>query len=275
MYRRREVRIPRLMVTREHGSWAVVFVPLVVGIGVAGRFDTSELLLVCVVASGFMMYVPLQTILRHRLARQPSDGRQRAARFWVSVFGAIGFVSSLVLVLAGFPLVLLFALLAAIFFGGNFLLVRYFQKTLTSDLIAVAGLTLGAPAAYYTASARIDEMAVSLWILNVLFFGSGIFYVHMKMHASGLKKQPMSLSDKFLVGRMNIFYHLILVIIVVGLSAVHLTPQLAILAFVPVIAHTMLGTARLSSRVRYKSLGFALLAQSLLFCALVIFIARH
>ena len=97
----------------------------------------------------------------------------------------------------------------------------------------------------------------------------------MKMHASGLKKHPMSLSDKFLVGRMNIFYHLILVIIVVGLSAVHLTPQLAILAFVPVIAHTMLGTARLSSRVRYKSLGFALLAQSLLFCALVIFIARH
>jgi hypothetical protein len=263
------------MVTREHGSWAVVFVPLMSAVGVAGQHVISEFLLFFAALSGFMMYVPLQTILRSRINDRPSDERRSVAEFWVVVFGIVGLICILALIFLGFPFVPFFALAASVFFFGNFLLVRFFQKTLASDLVAVAGLTLGASAMYYTAVARIDKTALSLWTLNFLFFGGSVFYVHMKLHASGLKKDTLTFSEKFSVGKWNVLYHLVLVIIVVALTTAHFAPQLAILAFVPVIIHAIIGTIRLSSKVRYKALGYALLAQSVFFCVLVIVVGRH
>jgi hypothetical protein len=269
------MKIPRLIITREHGSWAVLVVPMAVGITVARQYSLSELLLLFTALSAFMAYVPLQTLLRHRFVRPQNDEKLHQSKFWALAFGCLGFVSGFLLVVSGFPLLLLFGALGTISFFANFLLTRYFQKTIAGDLVAVAGLTLGAPSMYYVAIGRLDASAFSLWTLNVLFFGSSVFYVHMKMRASGLKKMGLTLVEKLSIGKLNIIYHLSALVIVGVLALIHFTPPLAVIAFVPMTIHAIIGTIRLSGNNRYKVLGYLLLGQSVLFGLILTLVETH
>ena len=75
----------------------------------------------------------------------------------------------------------------------------------------------------------------------------------------------LKIADKISLGKLTLLYHLLVLILVGLLAAIHLTPGFAILAFVPIAAHAVYGTLNLSGKVRFKNLGFLLLAQSLLF----------
>jgi hypothetical protein len=238
---------------------------MIVGITIARQYSLGELWLFLAALSAFMAYVPLQTLLRHRFIRPQNNERLCQAKFWALAFGCLGFVSGSLLIVLGFPLLLLFGVLGVISFSSNFLFTRHFQKTIAGDLVAVAGLTLGAPSMYYVAIGRLDTFAFSLWILNLLFFGSSVFYVHMKMRASALKKTDLTLVEKVSIGRLNIIYHFCTLVIVCVLALNHFAPSLAVLAFVPMTIHAIIGTIRLSGNNRYKALGYLLLGQSVLF----------
>jgi hypothetical protein len=269
------MRIPDLMVTREHGSWAVVLVPMIIAIGVTGHCWVDESLFLVTVLCAFLMYVPLQVVLRDRLILPQGEERRHQANFWLLAFGVAGFTSGTVLFLSGYLLLPLFGLAGAFSFLANFQLTRSSKKGVASDLAAVAGLTLGAPGMYYVGSGLFDHIALSLWILNFLFFGSGVFHVHMKMEASALKKTALTMSEKWSLGKKNIVYHSVVIFTVLVFTHFRYVPRLTILAFVPMVIHAVFGTISLSSRVRYKALGLVLLGQSIVFCILLVFLEHR
>jgi hypothetical protein len=85
------------------------------------------------------------------------------------------------------------ALLAAI--GLALLLIngeqatRLEERSITSEALAICGLTLTAPAAYYVASGQWNEAAFWLWALSALYFASSVFYIKLRVYSLNPRKQ--------------------------------------------------------------------------------------
>ncbi len=268
------MKFPRPIITREHGSWAVLLVPMAIAAGTVGVFNTDALFLVLAALGAFMSYVPIHSILREILRGNHNAEQIRPAAFWGTVYSGIGSLAAVRLLVEGYWLLLGLAAAGVVFFAGNFFLTRRLQKTVLTDFVAVAGLTLGSPAMYYVLTGSLDQNALILYVLTLLFFGSNVVYVHMKIRVTRSKKSDWNLSESLAVGKLNLGYHIFVIGVILALSFYRLTPATAIMAFVPIAVHAIYGTYRLSSRVSFSRLGFALLAQSILFSLLWIMISR-
>ncbi|MCI0690904.1 YwiC-like family protein [candidate division KSB1 bacterium] len=262
------MRVPPPVIPKEHGAWAVLFVPMLVGVSIAGKLTLNVLFLALATLGVFLSYVPAQTLLREWLVASPAPERVRAAKFWAVVCLGMGALSMLPLFFQNLWWLLGIGILSVIAFLANFVLTRHHSKTVPIDLISVLGLTLSAPAAYYTVTGKLDQAAVMLWLMNFLFFGSGIVYVHTKLRAAAMKKADLSFHEKLSLGKLNLIYHFVVLAIVGILAAKKFTPLFAVVAFVPMTIHAIYGTLKLSNTVRFKNLGLILLAHALIFALL-------
>jgi hypothetical protein len=258
-------KIPAPVITKEHGSWAVLLVPIFVSTGVTGMLTMNFFFLALSALAFFLAYTPGHTLLRHYFGSHRHQEKVEQAKFWTVTYLVIGITFTVRLLITGYTLLILFGGLAMISFLGNFFVTRRYSKSIVSDLLAAAGLTLGGPSAYYVLTGRVDSTALLLYIFNFLFFGCSVFYVHMKIRASGTKKSGMTWVDKISIGKLNLAYHIAIVSLVGTLVALHTTSIFALLAFGPMFVHAVFGTLKLSSKVRFKNLGFLLLAQSVVF----------
>lgn len=250
------------VIPKEHGAWAVLLVPLAVSAIIAERVTMDLLLLTASALSFFLAYQPVQSLLRGR----SGDPRNR---FWVGVYGVAGLAFGVPLLVRGFHLLVPVAAFAVGCFLLSVKLARGRRKSAGADFCAVIGLTMGGPSAAYVlnGSLRLDDVLV--WILHVLFFGSGVIYVHMKLKATGLKNVHLDLRQRIGLGALNLAYHGFVLAVVSVLVVTQYTPLFAVAAFVPVTVHAVLGTLRLSQTVRFRRLGFILLAHSILFGILI------
>ena len=167
------------------------------------------------------------------------------------------------LLLKGYIFLLVIGVVGAVFFFCNFFLVKHYSKMIATDLIAVAGLALSGPSVYYVLTGTLDRTALSLYVLNFLFFGCSVFYVHMKIHASASKKPEIAWREKLSLGKVNLLYYAAVVTVVAILAVAHFTHVLVLVAFVPMVVHGVYGTVKLSTKVHFKKLGFLLLGQSI------------
>ena len=262
--------IPRPPVTKEHGAWAVLLVPLVVGASSAERFSFDLVFLAAAALSFFLGYVPVEALLRERSGAGQGAERVRQFRFWAGTYIGAGVLFTIPLLVSGWWLLLPIGGLAAIALLGTNLLTRVSPKSVGRELIAVAGLTLTGPAAFYVATGSLGRPGATLWLLNFLFFGCGVVYVHMKIRAAGRKRESFSLTERLFLGGLNLAYHLAVISIVGVMLALHLTTPMIFVAFVPMTVHAIVGTIRLTSRTRFKRLGLALLAQAGLFALFLV-----
>ena len=260
------------MIPKEHGAWAVLCTPMLVGAIAAGRCTVEFALLTISALGVFMSYVPVRTILRHMFIQPQPALKLHQASVWSTVYLGVGVLFIIPLLAQGFLLLLALGVPGVTSFVGNFLLTRRFPKTIPSELLAVAGLTLGAPGAYYVISGSMGMTAFFLWLLNFLFFGCSVFYVHMKIRGSSAKKPGFPMEERLSIGKLNLLYHLAVLFLVAVLSVAHYTPQFAVLAFVPMALHAVYGTCTLSSRVRFKNIGLLLLGHCLMFAVLLGFL---
>lgn len=266
--------IPKPMVTKEHGAWAVLFVPMIAGTAYANSFSWNVVWLACSALGVFMSYVPVQILLREYIGLHQGREKIDAAKFWSAAYLGCGALFALPLLYQRLWLLVVIGIFGAVSFFGNFLLTRKVQKSIPSDLVAVAGLTLSAPSAYYVVTGALDTKALVLWMLNVLFFGCSVFYVHLKIRASAMKKNRWHVWEKISVGKLNILYHCFVVTVISVLVLYRLTPATIALAFVPMIVHAIAGTVNLSRRVKFKRLGFMLLGHSIVFGILFVFLVK-
>lgn len=258
--------IPSPIITKEHGSWAVLLVPIIVGTIYADIFTWNVMLLGASALLVFMTYVPVHSLLQYFFGAKPGKDKIRGAFFWSIIYFLAGLGFIVPLFLQQYWFLIHIGAIGLLLFFGNFYLTKRTKKSIGSDLVAVSGLTLGAPAAYYISTGRLGTEAASVWLLSFLFFGCSIFYVHMKMQVSGMKKERWKWEEKITAGSLNILYHVAVIGIVALLALYHITPAMVILAFVPMFVHAVVGTIQLHRRVKFRHLGFLLLGQSVLFC---------
>jgi len=268
------LKIPQPVITKEHGAWAVLLVPLIVGASSADRLSPDVLFLAVSALSFFLGYVPIEALLRERFGVRQGAERVRQFRFWAAVYIAAGILFAIPLLALGYWLLLPISCLGAAALIGAYVLTRVSPKSVGSDLVAVAGLTLTGPASYYVATGSIGRAAVMLWLFSFLFFGCGVFYVHMKIRAAGKRKRTFSLNERLSLGGLNLAYHLAVIFIVGVFIALHFTIPIVLVAFVPVTIHAIVGTIRLSGQVQLKKLGLLLLGQAGLF-GLFLIAAEH
>ncbi len=256
------------ILTREHGSWALLFVPLLIGV-IRSHPVADHALLAFAALGWFLCYVPTQTLLRAR--RRPLSPEKRAASaLWATIYGSIATVASGALVIEGPVLLIVIGFAAVVMFIVNWMLTRRAPKTIPGDLVAMLGLTLGAPAAMYVATGTLDDAAFVVWILNVLFFGATVFHVHMKIAAAAMKDTVFTLATRLRAGKWNLGF-LLVMWVVIHLFDHNRVAACRPLLYLPISIQIIAGTLRLKAKTDFKKLGFLLLAQSILFALLVAF----
>lgn len=219
---------------REHGAWGILLIPFATAIGVAGIWNWPVTLLL---ASILCFYVARTSWLKHNYR-------------WTVILLA-GSAA------CGLPLLVVWKFWWLIAFGAVAvpLAFRKTERNVVMQLLAVAGLTLTAPAAWYVATGKLDYR---LWVLNALYFAGGVFYV--KMHiATAIARQPS--------GRLPVMIYYGALIGVLMWWPVGL-------AFVPVIVRAFVGALRVSPVLRIKRLGWTEVAHSLVWALLLVALLR-
>jgi hypothetical protein len=261
------MKFPKPIITKEHGTWAMLLVPMAVAATTAGTFSVNAAFLVVSALGVFLSFVPLNSLMDEYTSNSHPE-RFLENALWCVIYLAVGVGAVLPLIRDGFWMIVPLGSTAGFMFFTHFLLTRSLQKSIVTDIVAVAGLALSAPAMYYVLTRSLDIHAWILFVINFLFFSSSVVYVHLKIRVTRGKKSDLTLSEKLAAGRLNLAYHAFVIAVVAALSLYRLTPATAVLAFVPMTIHAFYGTYRLSSRVSFSRLGFALLAHSIGFTLL-------
>ncbi len=224
---------------REHGAWGILLIPFATAVGVAGVWNLPVTLL-------------LASLLCFYLAR---TSYLKGATQWMVLLLALSGATVL-------PLLVVWNLwwLAAVGVVAAPLAFRKTERAVPMQLLAVAGLTLTAPAAWYAATGQLNRWAFWLWLLNALYFAGGVFYV--KMHIAAAMKRGRTEAV-----RANLLYHGCLTVFLLALMGVAGFSWWVVLAFVPVVTRAVVGAVRLSPVLRIKRLGWMEVAYSLVYAA--------
>jgi hypothetical protein len=228
-------------VPREHGAWGILLVPFATAVGVSGVWNLPVTLLL---VSILCFYVARTSWLKKN--------------HWWTVVLLAGSVA------CGLPLLLVWKLWWLVVFGAVVapLAFRKTERSVAMQLLAVAGLTLTAPAAWYTATGELGWPAWRLWLLNVLYFAGGVLYVKMHIAAASARR-----ADKLRQGAATMIYHGALT----GIAALGWP---AGLAYLPAIVRAFAGVARLSPVLGIKRLGWTEVAYSIVFAVSLVALAR-
>ncbi|MEK7388458.1 MAG: YwiC-like family protein [Elusimicrobiota bacterium] len=251
------------MLPREHGAWAVLIAPVLLGLFSTGAADIPAAVLFCIGALGAFLTRPALLAL----LRPAPDPKARA---WLAAYAALA--------AAGFiPLVLVYerTLLLAFAAPAAFLLAADVRAqlarralSLTNELGGVAALSMGAAAARYAAQGTLDFRAWSLWALSALFFCGPIFYVKMVALAHRACSDPSQGARLERARRLALVYHLAAPLAVFALPLDF--PRLSLLPFAAALVKTVLRALRPPEKVNFQSLGYREVAYSALFVAAVL-----
>ncbi len=273
---------------REHGAWAVLLIPFATAVGVSGVFDVK---MVFLLASVLCFYVARTSYLKEIVAagspRKPSGrglrsvaptGRARETHSSdAPVKGAATGIRWTVILLGGSalcaaPLLFIWKLWWLAAFGGvaGLLAFRKTERSIAMQLLAVAGLTLTAPAAWYAGTGHLGTRALLLWLLNALYFAGGVFYVKMHVAAAIRRKLIQSPVEKLRHGAAVLAYHLGLVVVLLALASSGVVSFWVSLAYAPVVLRAFVGVGQLEPALRIKRLGWTEVAYSLVYAAVLV-----
>jgi hypothetical protein len=251
-------------IPHEHGAWAMLYAPMLIAVAVLGRFEFLVLLFLLATTAIFLAHEPLAVLVKLNPKRPSSPQIFRASKWWLAIYAALAIASSIPLLLqrwllAPFGIVLLVLLSAHIFLAS-----KREERTIGGEILGVISLTLTAPGAYYVLTGKLDRFCLLLWVLNIVYFTSSIFYVKMRVSRFAKKKDAQALTWQC-AG-----YHVLLAAGIGALLWMNWITGLAALAFLPVILRTFTAMKEERGKLNLKRVGIAETIYTLLF---VIFLA--
>jgi hypothetical protein len=263
-------RLKAMIVPREHGAWGMLLVPLVTGAVVAARsaINIGALALFLVAAlSLFWLRTPVEAWLGTSAIKAQSQP-ERSTVAWASI--AISLVAAAAvtaLFVSGYGRGLLaIGAVAALAFAAQAVVKKLGRwGRIPAQVIGAIGLTSTAAGAYYVATGRLDQVAVALWLANWMFAGDQVHFVQVRIHSS----RAVTVNQKFRQGYAFLAGQFLLLGVVLVLCRWNFFPKLLVFAFVPVLLRGTLWFLRGRQPLDVHKLGFAELAQALIFGALL------
>lgn len=257
-----------LPLPHEHGAWAMFIAPLVTGFGAAEFFDLNALLLTLTVLGFFMLRFPLMVVIRY--ASRVPQVRANAIQ-WSVIYAAFTAVCGAVLLFS----TRLWELVPIAALGGMTLIVylalvaRREEMSVAGEWLGIAGLALGAPAAYLLGRHVLDADAFALFALNVLYFGGTVVYIKFKV-----RQQPRVAAknwvERLWFGRISIVYHAIVLAFATLSAAAGWIPALVVLTFILPMCKVLGGVLTQPARLNIRRLGLIELGFTLAFVFVVV-----
>lgn len=256
---------------KEHGSWAMLIVPLVLGWAIAPLWHWRSLILLVAALTFFLLRHPLAVLVKTR----KRAGEDKAYWWrWTTIYAGLTLLSVAWLV-PGQGLwwlaVLGFAGTGLLFFN-LWLVARRQEMSLSGELAGIAGLALGAPMAYYAASGLLDGTAALLWLVNFLYFGGTVFYIKLKVRQQPRLPAPPQVSERLVKAKACLAYQTAALTLTVALVTLQLAPLLTPLAFIPVTLKILYGAWQWQDKksLNLMRLGVIEIVHALAFTVLVI-----
>ncbi len=255
-------------IPQEHGAWFMLYIPLItILIGLHASLETA-LLLILTVTGAFLGQHTTILFIRNRAPK--------GAGLWLTLYSFSFFFGTTILlsIYAHYALIYI-GTPTAIALIWLFIRSRFARKridrTFSGEILAISGLTLTAPAAVIIATGHLSQTAIGLWGIYVLFFGSSVLYVKMRILAVQ-KKSGITLKSRLTLGSGLLIYHLILL---ANIATFYITlPALGkylLIGFAPVIIRAIIGWMLLSNKLpNLKRVGLIESAYTLWFSACLI-----
>lgn len=248
-----------LRLPKEHGAWAMLYVPFVLGLLVAGRLSWSVLLLFLAVSALFISREALQVWWRARARGRSAPHEAKLLLIYLGIAA-----------LCGLPLLLVAHLYWLLPIGGiglALLIINGKQavdleaRTVSSELLAIGGLTLTAPAAYYAARGLWEATALWLWVLSALYFASSVFYIKLRIYRLNPRKQD----EQRRAWQSCAVYHSFLCVALLAFWLTGNLPLFVLLAFAPVLARTLWSLFKPVTQVNLRRAGLMEIGYSIIF----------
>ena len=248
-----------LKLPKEHGAWAMLYVPFCMGLLVAGNLSWRVLWLGL---SMTFVFIARESLLLWWRARSRGKEASPTGRLTLIYFGLAALFGAPLIVFDHLFGLLPMALLVIVLLGVNTLQAGQREdRTVLGESLAILGLTLTAPAAYYVARGRWETVALWLWALSALYFTSSIFYVKLRVLASSVRKEQA----RQRAWRYCALYHSSLSVSLVVLALTSSVDLFALIAFAPVLLRAFWSLLKPARQLNLRRIGVFEICYSLIF----------
>lgn len=228
----------KLLIPKEHGSWAILLIPYFIGVAITGDFSSRTVLGLVSLLLLFFSRQPLLLLLRNR-DRHSTSSRGLWLSLLIPFIAGLGVFGWLMLKYQLWPLWLIAAIGVMIFFIYLYLLLQRKERSILGELTGISLLTLSSSAALAFARGRLTSQALLLWLVNACYFASSVFYIKMKIAIHTQQRENSTDKTSLPMTRQCLAYLAILLIIIGSLSFANWLPGLILLAFIPMVIHIL------------------------------------
>lgn len=257
-----------LRLPKEHGAWGMLYVPLLLGALVAG---TGAGRVAFLALSATLFFIGRESFLGWWRARSRGRDAGSAPKVAFLYLGLSAVVAApLVLYSALTGLIPLGLIAAALLLWNAQQAARREERTMFTELVGIAGLTLTAPAAHYVAAGRWESTAVWLWALSAVYFASSVFYVRLRVLTAYPKNPEELVHIRRWCGLFHAGLALCLVIVVLG-GQLH---WLIFAAYLPVVTRAFRHLVRPARELVLRRVGVLEIVYSVVFLVFAVLAFR-
>ena len=248
-----------LRVPREHGAWAMLCVPLVTGVLVAWSFPLRVLLFGI---SATLLFIARESSASWWRSHRRGERRTEALERVIIYLGLGGLLIAPLLFIDRLYLLVPLGLAALLLLAINAEQAsKRVDRTIFGEVLAIAGLTMTAPAAHYVALGEWHPVAFWLWLLSALYFVSSVFYVRLRVNLINSRRQ----AERKIAWRRCASYHAFLLLSLFLLTASDRLSLFALAAFAPALTRASWSLIKPIGQLNLKRLGMLEIVYSVVF----------
>lgn len=254
----------------DHGSWVFLLSPLLIGLFAGGRWSIASLFLIIASLAAFLIRQPVTTAVKIYSGRR-NRRELPAAWFWIGIYGLIGALGLVGLVIQGFAYLFILVLPGIPVFVWHLYLVskRAERRQMGVEIVGSGVLALVAPAGYWIGVGSLDPIGWLLLALTWLQSAASIVYAYLRLGQRDLPAVP-AINERVRMGRRALIYTTFNIIFVAVLSVANLVSPLLTIPYALQWLETIWGTFNPAIGKRPTAIGFRQLFVSSLFTILFI-----
>ncbi len=257
---------------QEHGTWAFLLSPLIIGIAAGNTWTFDTTLLVIGVLAAFMARQPVIVLAKIWGKRRPRSDLP-IALFWMALYGGMALVAALMLVTRGYAFLVYLAVPAIFVLLWYLYLIRNRaeRRQLGLEIVGSGALALAAPAALWVARGHYDPTGWVLWLLAWFQSAASIVYIYLRLEQRRWTVIP-PLRERLRAGWRALLYTTTNMVAVALLGLIGALPPWLWLAYAVQWVESVVGTIYPATHIKPTVLGIRQMTVSTLFTVVFVFV---